>query len=105
MSVITLQVPMQSQKTGHFAQYHAPQTVAIKEQILKELSTSASKVRVIHAFATVAMGMGVDIQAIWYIIYVGPPRIVRIYFQETGCAGHNEKQPFPTLHVHCILQQ
>lgn len=43
-----------------FAQYHAPQTM--KEEILKELSSSTSKVRLI--FATVAMGMGVDIKAI-----------------------------------------
>jgi len=44
-----------------FAQYHAPQTTVMKQQILKELSSSASKVRLI--FATVAMGMGVDIKA------------------------------------------
>ena len=42
-----------------FAQYHAPQTDAMKNQILKELASPESKVRVI--FATVAMGMGVDI--------------------------------------------
>ena len=79
-----------------FAQYHAPQTAAMKEQILKELSTSASKVRVI--FATVAMGMGVDIPAIQHIIHVGPPRTVREYFQETGRAGRDGKQSFATLY-------
>ena len=49
-----------------FSKYHAPQTTAMKEQILKELSSSTSKVRLI--FATVAMGMGVDIKAIRQII-------------------------------------
>ena len=54
-----------------FAQCHAPQTTAMKQQILKELSSSASKVRLI--FATVAMGMGVDIKAIRQVIHVGNP--------------------------------
>ena len=44
-----------------------------------------SKVRVI--FATVAMGMGVDIPSIRHVIHVGPPRTIREYFQETGQAG------------------
>ena len=79
-----------------FAQYHAPQTAAMKEQILKELSTSTSKIRVI--FATVAMGMGVDIHAIRHVIHVGPPRTVREYFQETGRAGSDGKQSFATLY-------
>lgn len=42
-----------------FAQYHAPQTDTMKNQILKELASPESKVRVI--VATVAMVMGVDI--------------------------------------------
>jgi len=45
-----------------FAQYHALQTTAMKDQILKELASPASKVRLI--FSTVAMGMGVDIPSI-----------------------------------------
>ena len=72
-----------------FAQCHAPQTIAMKDQILKELSSAVSKVRVV--FATVAMGMGVHIQAIQTVIHVEPPRTVREYFQETGQAGHDGK--------------
>lgn len=68
-------------------QYHTPQTTAIKDQILKELSSSASKVRVV--FATVAMGTGVDILSISHVIHVGLPRTIREYFQETGRAGHD----------------
>ena len=96
LSSTTLQVLKQSQKTGLFAQYHALQTLAIKQQILKELSTSASKVRVI--FATVAMGMGFDILAKRQIIHVGPPRTVREHLQETGLAGRDGKQSFATLY-------
>ena len=72
-----------------FAQYHAPQTSTMKDQILTELASPTSKVRVI--FATIAMGMGVDIPSIRYIIHVGPPRTVREYFQETGRAGRDGK--------------
>ena len=73
-----------------FAQYHAPQTLQMKEQILKELSCDQSKVRII--FATVAMGMGVDIPSIRQIIHIGPPRTVREYCQETGRAGRDGQQ-------------
>ena len=45
-----------------FSQFHPPQTAPMKEQILKELGRSCSKLRMV--FATIAMGMGVDIPAI-----------------------------------------
>ena len=38
-------------------------------------------------FATVAIGMGVDIPDICHIVHVGPPCTVKVYFQETGRAG------------------
>lgn len=79
-----------------FAQYHAPQTTAMKDQILKELASPASKVRII--FATVAMGMGVDIPTIRCVFHVGPPRTIREYFQETGRAGRDGKPAIAVLH-------
>jgi hypothetical protein len=45
-----------------FAQYHAPQTSAMKEMILNQVKSMSSTIRVI--FATVALGMGVDIPCI-----------------------------------------
>ena len=72
-----------------FAQYHAPQTKAMKDQILKELSSPNSKVRVI--FATVAMGIGVDIPSIRHVIHFGPLCTIREYLQETGRAGRDGK--------------
>ena len=43
-----------------FAQYHSPQTIAMKNQILSELSSPSLKLRIV--FATVALG-------IWALIY------------------------------------
>lgn len=79
-----------------FAQYHSPQTRTMKDSILKELSSPSSTVRVV--FATVAMGMGVDILSIRNIIHVGPPRTIREYIQETGRAGRDGKQSFAVLY-------
>ena len=42
----------------------------MKEQILCQLTSSNSVIRVV--FATVAMGMGVDIQSIRQVIHIGP---------------------------------
>ena len=79
-----------------FAQYHSPQTTAMKDQILTELALQESKVRIV--FATVAMGMGVDISSIRRVIHVGPPHTIREYFQETGRAGRDGKPASTTLY-------
>ena len=79
-----------------FAQFHSPQTNAMKDQILKELASPISKVRVI--FTTVAMGMGVDIPSIRQIIHVGPPRSIREYFQETRRAGRDGRPSTAVLY-------
>ena len=83
-----------------FAQFHAPQTKAMKEQILQELALPTSKVRLI--FATVAMGMGVDIPSIRQVIHVGPPRTIREYFQETGRAGRDGKPATAVLYYNNV---
>ncbi len=64
-------------KNRLFAQFHAPQTSTIKEDILSWLSSETLTLRVI--FATVAFEMGVDI---CNVIHIGPPRTVWEYFQE-----------------------
>lgn len=68
----------------------------MKELTLKELSSPTSTIRVV--FATVALGMGVDIPSIRNIIHVGPPRTIREYFQETGWAGRDGKQSLAVLY-------
>ena len=72
-----------------FAQFHAPQTSQMKVQILQQMCSTNSIVRVI--FATVAIGMGVDVPNIRQVIHVCPPCSVKQYFQETGRAGRDGK--------------
>ncbi|CAB4040622.1 Hypothetical predicted protein, partial [Paramuricea clavata] len=73
-----------------FAQFHSPQTSAMKNQILTELSSPLSKLRVV--FATVALEMGNDMPCKRHSIHVGPPLTIREYFQETGRAGRDRKR-------------
>jgi bloom syndrome protein len=61
----------------------------MKEEILCQLNSEKSNLRVV--FATVAFGMGVDIHSVRQIIHIGPPRTIREYFQETGRAGRDGK--------------
>ena len=74
-----------------FSQFHASQTPQIKEETLKQHSSKASTIRVV--FATVAIGMGVDIPNIHQVIHAGPACTVKAYFQETGRAGMVESKP------------
>jgi hypothetical protein len=61
-----------------FAQFHSPQINEMKDQIVRQLCSSESTVRVV--FASVALGMGVDNTS---------PYTIQAYFQETGRAGRD----------------
>ena len=62
-----------------FGQFHAQQTDQMKEEILKQLCSKCSIIRVV--FATVAIGMGVDIPDIRQVIHVVPPCSMKAYFK------------------------
>ena len=70
-----------------FAQFHASQNKQMKDQILHHICSPISIVHVI--FATVALGMGVDIPCIRKIILIGPPCSLKAYYQETGRFGRD----------------
>ena len=59
----------------------------MKDEILKQLCSTRSIIRVV--FATVAIGMGVDIPDIRQVIHVVLPCSMKAYFQETGRAGRD----------------
>ncbi|XP_028412643.1 mediator of RNA polymerase II transcription subunit 34-like [Dendronephthya gigantea] len=79
-----------------FAQFHSPQTQEMKDEVLKQLCSSESTIRVV--FATVALGMGVDIKGIRCVVHVTPPYTIQAYFQETGRAGRDGLPATAILH-------
>ena len=72
-----------------FAQYHAPQTTRMKHEILQQLLKENPTVRVV--FATVALGMGVNIPHIHQVVHLMVPRTIEEFFQEIGRAGRDGK--------------
>lgn len=75
---------------------HAPQIEKMQEAILKQLCKPESKCRVV--FATMAMGMGVDIPSVRQVVHIGPPRSVQEYHQAPGRAGRDNKKSWATLY-------
>ena len=79
-------------------QYHSPQTEEMKLEILSQLkgNDSSRKTRVV--FATVAIGLGVNIPDVRQIIHIGAPGTLESYYQEIGRAGRDGKQAHTSLH-------
>ena len=74
-------------KIGCLLNFMLAQTSQMKDEILKQLCCREGIVHVV--FATVAIGMGVDIPDIRQVIHIGPPCSMKAYFQETGRAGRD----------------
>ena len=66
---------------------------------MKSLSKPDGVVRVV--FATVALGMGVNMRDVNTIIHYGAPQSIEDYYQESGRGGRSGQQAGDPLTVHC----
>jgi len=64
------------------AQFHSSLYKDLKDEILSEIKTDSSRIRIV--FATTALGMGVDAESIRSIIHIRPPSNLESYIQEIG---------------------
>ncbi len=67
-----------------------------KDVILKSLGVPDGTVRVV--FATVALGMGIDLKDINSVIHYGAPRSIEDYFQESGRGGRSGEKARSTIY-------
>ena len=74
-----------------FAQFHAPQTQSMKDEILRQLQgpDECRSIRVV--FATIAIGIGVNISDIRHVVHVSVPGTLESLYQEIGRAGRDGK--------------
>ena len=70
-----------------FEMFHANTPEHNKEVILKSLDDPSGVVRVV--FATVALGMGINLRDVDTIIHYGGMQSIEDYFQESGRAGRS----------------
>jgi len=70
-----------------FIQFKAQYPLKEKERIIDGLIKGTSELRVV--FATVAFGVGLDLDFIRQVIHIGVPYTMKEYFQEAGRAGRD----------------
>ena len=70
-----------------FGMFHANTPQHNKEVVLNSLTRPDGVVRVV--FATVALGMGINLRHVNTIIYYGAPQSIEDYFQESGRGGRS----------------
>ena len=75
--------------------YHSGTAGHNKDVIVKSISDAKGIVRVV--FATVALGMGVNLATLNRIVHYDAPRSLDDYFQECGRAGRSGEQAFSTV--------
>ena len=78
-----------------FGMFHSNTPEHNKEVILKSLLVPNGVVRVV--FATVALGMGIDLRDVNTIIHYGAPRSLEDYFQESGRGGRSGEDAVSTI--------
>ena len=78
-----------------FGMFHA-QTPQHKDVILSSMQNADGVVRVV--FATIALGMGVNLVGVNRVIHYGAPSSIEDYFQESGRAGRSGEQAKSTVY-------
>lgn len=79
-----------------FGMFHANTRQHQKEVILQSLLCPDGVVRVV--FATIALGMGVNLQDVNTVIHYGAPKSVEDYFQESGRGGRSGGDAVSTVY-------
>lgn len=82
---------IKNSQTSLIAQYHAPQTAEMKAEILRQLTGDSSQSVIRVVFATVAIGLGVNIPNVRQVVHCEVPRTMESYYQEIGRAGRDGK--------------
>ena len=81
-----------------FAQFHSPQTESMKNEIMKQLQGPDKSRSIRVVFATIAIGIGVNIYDIRHVIHITVPGTIESYYQEIGRAGRDGKQARASLY-------
>ncbi len=79
-----------------FGMFHASTPQHNKDVILQSLLRPDGVVRVV--FATIALGMGVNLKDVNTIIHYGAPKSVEDYFQESGRGGRSGGEAVSTIY-------
>ena len=79
-----------------FGMYHANTPAHNKEVILNSMQKEDGVVRVV--FATVALGMGVNLVGVNRVVHYGAPASIDDYFQESGRAGRSGEAATSTVY-------
>jgi superfamily II DNA helicase RecQ len=81
-----------------YAQFHAPQTQLMKDEIMKQLQGPNESRTIRVVFATVAIGIGVNILDIRHVLHISVPGTIESLYQEIGRAGRDGKQATACIH-------
>ena len=89
-----------------FGMYHANTCQHNKDVILNSLADPNGVVRVV--FATVALGMGINLRDINVVIHYGSPQSLEDYFQESGRGGRSGDNAVSTIFwkpIDCLVKK
>ena len=79
-----------------FGMFHAHVSQHNKDVILRSLEVPDGVVRVV--FATIALGMGINLQGMNTVVHYGAPSSIEDYFQESGRGGRSGGDAVSTVY-------